>query len=239
MTDLITSLLHEAPVETHRLVLSGAGAMTRLIIVDEVNGFAAAGGGNLAPPNENAQVTRMIDDTDRLARCFTAHDWPIFAFLDIHEPGKLSAPLRGGKRGRRARRPTQMGGGDANAMLFRKDCINGFIGAIGSDGRNAVVDWVNRTGVRGLLVVGICTDICVMDFVLTMLSARNHAMMPRCETISVHEGACANYDLPREASESLGLPAIASHLQELTHYMGLYFMAARGARILSEVEVAV
>ena len=78
-----------------------------------------------------------------------------------------------------------------------------------------------------------------MDFVLTMLSARNHAMMPRCETISVHEGACANYDLPREASESLGLPAIASHLQELTHYMGLYFMAARGARILSEVEVAV
>ena len=36
--------------------------------------------------------------------------------------------------------------------------------------------------------MGICTDICVMDSVLTMLSARNHAMMLRCETISVHEG---------------------------------------------------
>ena len=111
MTDLMTSLLHEAPVKTHRLVLSGAGAMTRLIIVDEVNGFAAVGGGNLAPPNENAQVTRIIDDTDRLARCFTGHDWPNFAFLDIHEPGKLSALLRGGKRGRRARRSAQMVGG--------------------------------------------------------------------------------------------------------------------------------
>ena len=87
--------------------------------------------------------------------------------------------------------------------------------------------------------MGIYTDICVMDFVLTMLSARNHAMMPRCETISVHEAACASYDLPRKAAESLGLLATASHLQEFTHYMGLYFMAANGASILSEVEVAV
>ena len=78
-----------------------------------------------------------------------------------------------------------------------------------------------------------------MDFVVTMLSARNHAMMPRGETVSVHEGGCATYDLPREAVESLGLPATASHPQELTHHMGLYFMAARGARILSEVEVEV
>ena len=96
----MTSLLHEAPVETHRLVLSGGGAMTGLIIVDEVNGFAAVGGGNLAPPIERAQVTRIIDETDRLARCFTAQDWPKFVFL--------SAPLRGERRGRRARRSTQM-----------------------------------------------------------------------------------------------------------------------------------
>ena len=78
-----------------------------------------------------------------------------------------------------------------------------------------------------------------MDFVLTMLSARNHAMMPRCEKVSVHEGVCATYDLPREAAASLGLPVTASHPQELTHHMGLYFMAARGARIVSEVEVAI
>jgi hypothetical protein len=89
----MTSLLHEAPVETHRLVLSGGGAMTGLIIVDEVNGFAAVGGGNLAPPIENAQVTRIIDGTDQLARCFTAQDWPIFAFLDTQEPGKKSSSI--------------------------------------------------------------------------------------------------------------------------------------------------
>ena len=87
--------------------------------------------------------------------------------------------------------------------------------------------------------MGICADICVMDFVLTMLSARNHAMMPRCETVSVHEGVCATCDLPIEAAESLSLSATAIHPQELSHHMGLYCMAARGARILSEVEVAV
>lgn len=66
--------------------------MTGLIIVDEVNGFAAVGGGNLAAPSKNAQVTRMIDETDRLARSFTAQGWPILAFLDTHEPGKPEPP---------------------------------------------------------------------------------------------------------------------------------------------------
>ena len=32
------------------------------------------------------------------------------------------------------------------------------------------------TRLRQVLVVGICTDICVMDFVLTLLSARNHGI---------------------------------------------------------------
>lgn len=241
MTDLMMSLIQETPVEAHKLVLSGGGSVTGLIIVDEINGFATVGGGNLAPPSENAQVTRMVEETDRLARCFVAQDWPILAFLDTHEPGKPEPPYPP---------HCEVGTGEeelvdqlkwledeGNATLVRKDCINGFVGAIGPNGRNAVVDWVNRTGVRDLLVVGICTDICVMDFVLTMLSARNHGMMPKCETISVHEDACATYDLPREAVVSLGLPASASHPQGLTHHMGLYFMAARGARIVNGVEI--
>ena len=70
---------------------------------------------------------------------------------------------------------------DANTTLVRKDSINGFVGAIGLNGRNAVVDWVNTNQIIDLLVAGICTDICVMDFVLTTLSARNHSMMPSCE----------------------------------------------------------
>ena len=70
-------------------------------------------------------------------------------------------------------------------MLVRKDCINGFVGALGSDELHAVVDWVNTNQIVDLLVVGICTDICVMDFVLTTLSARNHGVIPNCEEIYV------------------------------------------------------
>jgi len=54
-----------------------------------------------------------------------------------------------------------------------------------------------------LLVVGICTDICVMDFVLTALSARNHGVLSPLREIVVLGPACATYDLPRHAAEQL------------------------------------
>ena len=102
-------------------------------------------------------------------------------------------------------------------------------------GRNRIVDWVNDNDVAAVLTVGICTDICVMDFVLTMLSARNHGLMPTLADIVVFEPGCATYDLPREVALSIDLPATASHPQALTHHLGLYFMASRGAVLASEI----
>jgi nicotinamidase-related amidase len=119
----------------------------------------------------------------------------------------------------------------------RKDCINGFVGAIAPDGRNQVVEWVNRHKLQQILVVGICTDICVMDFVLTFLSARNHDMMLTLKDILVYEGGCSTYHLPRETAESIGLAAHAAHPQDVTHYMGLYFMASRGATLVDRVNI--
>jgi len=210
-----------------------------LIIVDEVNGFATVGAGNLAPPTPNAQVSAMVSETDRLARAFSGQGWPLLAFLDTHEPGKPEPPYPP---------HCEKGTGEENLVpelawleqdphttLVRKDCINGFVGAIQADGRNAVVDWVNAHGLQRLLVVGICTDICVMDFVLTLLSARNHDLMPSLKDISVYAGGCATYDLPKDVALGLGLPETASHPQDLTHHLGLYFMASRGAEIVGEV----
>src|SRR3546814_11578465 len=74
-----------------------------------------------------------------------------------------------------------------------------------------------------------------MDFVLTLLSARNHDLMPSLKDVSVHAGACATYDLTREAAEHLGLPETACHPQDLTHQLGISFMAARGAELAGEV----
>ncbi|MBT6856777.1 MAG: isochorismatase, partial [Nitrospina sp.] len=81
------------------------------------------------------------------------------------------------------------------------------------------------------------TDICVMDFVLTLLSARNHGMLPGLKEVFVYDKGCSTYDLPRSVVEEIGLPVSASHPQEITHYMGLYFMASRGAQLVDSVQV--
>ena len=213
--------------------------MTGLIIVDEVNGFATVGAGYLAPPAPNAQVGRMVEETDRLAKSFSASGRPILAFLDTHTPGKAEPPYpphcEAGTGEENLVPELEWLERDPHTTLVRKDCINGFVGAIDENGRNRVVDWANKHQLSELLVVGICTDICVMDFVLTMLSARNHGLMPRLKEIMVYEAGCSTYDLPRATAEKLGLPSQAAHPQEATHYMGLYFMASRGAKLVDRV----
>lgn len=238
-TPLIQVLKDSMPLASERMTLGER--VTGLVIVDEVNGFASVGGGNLAPPAANAQVTEMVQETDRLARIFAANDWPILAFLDTHEPGKAEPPYpphcEKGTGEEELVPELKWLEAEANATLVRKDCINGFVGAIEPDGSNRVVDWINEHSLERLLVVGICTDICVMDFVLTTLSARNHDMMPSCKDIFVHQNGCATYDLPLETAKAVGLPDTASHPQDVTHYLGLYFMASRGARLVDAVDL--
>jgi len=224
----------------HFAAFDPAAQATGLVIVDIVNGFATVGAGALAPPVPDAQVAGMIDETDRLARRFGQQGWPILAFLDTHQPGKPEPPYpphcEAGTGEEELVPALKWLEGHGGATLVRKDCINGFVGAIDpASGRNAVVDWVNGHGLRAVLVVGICTDICVMDFVLTLLSARNHGLMPGLSDIVVHEPACATYDLPLDTARSLGLPDTAAHPKDIAHHAGLYFMASRGARLVRTV----
>lgn len=237
--DLVAGLREAMPIAIGTLALDRPG--TGLVIVDEVNGFATVGAGNLAPPVPNAQVGRMVVETNRLARSFSGRGWKILAFLDTHVPGKPEPPYpphceQGSGEEELVPELTWLES-DPHTTLVRKDCINGFVGAIAGDGRNRIVDWVNANRLSAILVVGICTDICVMDFVLTTLSARNHDLMPTLKEIIVHEPGCATFDLPRATAEKLGYGATASHPQEATHHMGLYFMASRGARIVGEVRL--
>lgn len=224
----------------HFAAFDPAAQATGLVIVDIVNGFATVGAGALAPPVPDAQVAGMIDETDRLARRFGQRGWPILAFLDTHQPGKSEPPYpphcEAGTGEEELVEDLKWLEDHGGATLVRKDCINGFVGAIDpASGRNAVVDWVNAHGLRALLVVGICTDICVMDFVLTLLSARNHGLMPGLADIAVFEPACATYDLPLEVARGLGLPDSAAHPKDIAHHAGLYFMASRGARLVRTV----
>jgi nicotinamidase-related amidase len=211
---------------------------TGLVIIDEVNGFCTVGAGNLAPPAPDDQIARMVAMTDEIALDFNGRAAPIFVFLDTHEPGKAEPPYpphceRG--TGEEELVPELKWLESCNlATLVQKDCINGFVGAIDHEtGSNLFVDWTRANALSSLIVTGICTDICVMDFVLTALSARNHGLLGDVKDIVVIEPATSTYDLPRAAAESLKLPATAAHPQALTHHTGLYFMASRGAVIAS------
>lgn len=235
MTDILAGARIELPValDVYDLEARTPG----LVIVDEVNGFATVGAGNLAPPVPNDQVNGMVLETNRLARRFANTGWPIFAFLDSHQPGKPEPPYPP---------HCEQGTGEdelvpelkwlerAEAVtLMRKDCINGFIGALGPRGDNELVEWVKRHSLSAVIVVGICTDVCVMDFVLTLLSARNHGLMQTLRDVVVYEPGCATYDLPINNTAELNLPKTAAHPQALTHHLGLYFMASRGAILAS------
>lgn len=207
-----------------------------LVIVDEVVGFALPGAGALAPPTHDPQVEQMVNETDRLARQFVGAGRPILAFLDTHEPGKPEPPYppHCEKGSGHEELVPQLAWLSENpgVTLVRKDCINGFVGAIEPDsGENRVISWINRHRLDAMIVVGICTDICVMDFVLTMLSARNHDLAPTLKDIVVYEPGCATYHLPKTTAIELGLPETAAHPQALAHHLGLYFMASRGAII--------
>jgi nicotinamidase-related amidase len=235
---LLEALNRELPVALGPF--DAAAQATGLVIVDEVNGFATVGCGPLAPAGPNPQVARMVAETERLARGFAASGRPIAAFLDTHEPGKPEPPYpphcEKGTGQEELVPALKWLETSPQATLIRKDCINGFVGSIAlGDGRNRMTDWINKHRLEAVLVVGICTDICVMDFVLTLLSARNHGMTATLKDIVVYEPACATYDLPLAATGPLGLPATAAHPQDVTHHLGLYFMASRGAKLASSV----
>ncbi|WP_339630104.1 isochorismatase family protein [uncultured Sneathiella sp.] len=237
--DLTDDLEAAMPLAFTEFDPSATDRRAGLVIVDEVNGFATVGAGALAPTEPDEFITNMVEETVILARYFTAQGWPILAFQDTHIPGKPEPPYpphcEAGTGEEELVPELKWLEQDANTTLVRKDCINGFIGAMRSDGSNAVADWVTENGITDLLVVGICTDICVMDFVLTSLSARNHDMMPGLKDIYVYDEGCSTYHLPRHVAEEIGHGAAAAHPQDVTHYMGLYFMASRGAQLVNKV----
>lgn len=237
--ELLEGIRWEMPLAHTSLDLSQDSQGYGLVIVDEVNGFATVGAGSLAPQTPNEQVSRMVEETNRIAHGFASLNRPMLAFLDTHEPGKPEPPYpphcEKGTGEEELVPQLKWLESEPMATLVRKDCINGFIGSFLSDGSNAVLEWIQSNQVKNVLVVGICTDICVMDFVLTLLSVRNHGMAPGLREVMVYEQGCSTYSLPRTVAEEIGLPSQAGHPQELTHHMGLYFMASRGAQLINRV----
>ncbi len=209
-----------------------------LVVVDVGVGFTREG--NLADPTHMVPMVARIAETWRALKSAVGERLHTICFLDTHEPDIPEPPY-----------PPHciVGTGEEQidpdlvwlpeqpqVTVVRKDCINGFVGAIDRDsGRNAFCEWVKANGIRTLLVTGDCTDICVSDFVVTALSARNHGLLTAASTddrvryvgditglrIVVLADACETFDAP------------GFHEREAAHHVGLWLMASRGAVLAS------
>ncbi|WVY99996.1 hypothetical protein V8G54_026857 [Vigna mungo] len=76
-----------------------------------------------------------------------------------------------------------------------------------------------------ILVAGICTDICVLDFVSSVLSARNRGFLSPLENVIVSSQACAIYDLPLHVAKT-------NKAFELMRHVGLYIARGRSGYLL-------
>lgn len=215
------------------------GKKVGYVYVDPVNGFCTVGAGALAPPAPNPQVDKMIRNMNALAKINKDNDGKrILIFQDTHtkpEPPYPDHCMVGTGEELLVDDLKWIVEGDG-AYVVEKDCINGYVGSNfelldGEGTTNEFVEWANSGEFDTLVILGICTDICVMDFVLTALSSRNHGELTTVKDIVVFEPGCATYDLPLSVAVDLKLPETAAHPQYETHHMGLYFMASRGAII--------
>ncbi|CAM8899192.1 unnamed protein product [Rhodiola kirilowii] len=230
-------LKNEIPLELESVVLSADTGITGLVLVDIINGFCTVGAGNLAPREPNQQISLMVEESAKLARIFCDEKWPIMAFIDTHSLGKLEHPypshcLEGSDESNLVP-ALQWLEQEANVTIRRKDCYDAFIGSMEKYGSNLFIDWIKTNQIKKLVVVGVCTDICVLDFVCSTISAKNHGLLEPLEEVVVYSKACATFDFPvqiaRETKHAL------AHPQELMHHVGLYMAKARGATIAGTV----
>ncbi|CAB4314318.1 unnamed protein product [Prunus armeniaca] len=228
----IDLLKEELPVHQESLHLTG-DTKTGLVLVDVVNGFCTVGAGNLP----DKQISEMVDESVRLARVFCDRKWPVFAFLDSHHPDIPEPPYPPhcivGTEESELVPALKWLENEGNVTLRRKDCIDGFLGSVEEDGSNVFINWVQSNQIKAILVVGICTDICVLDFVCTTLSARNRRLLVPLEDVIVYSRGCATFDLPVDVAKTA--KDVVAHPQELMHHIGLYIAKGRGAKVVSEV----
>lgn len=69
-------------------------------------------------------------------------------------------------------------------------------------------------------MVGVCTDICVLDFVSSTLSAKNHGFLDPLEEVVVYSQGCATFDFP--VSMAKNTKDVLAHPQVIFLMMFIY-----------------
>lgn len=187
------------------------GKKTALVIVDMVNGFVREGA--LKSPRVEGLISRILE----LSKACDELQITKLAFADSHSiasPEFDSYPehcLRGTSEGEVVDELKEIGG----YTLIPKNSTNGFL-------EEEFQKWVKiNEQIDTLIVTGNCTDICVLQFSLTLKSWFN--MQNKRARIIVPINIVETYDF--------GL-----HDGELMNIMALYNMMINGIEVVKGVE---
>ena len=188
-----------------------ADRKTGLVIVDMVNGFLTEG--VLSSPR-SASVLPAVEN---LLKTANAYKMPVVAFADCHEPDCIefqSFPphcIRGTSESEIAESLQEIGG----YLKIEKNSTNGFLTPEFQE------FLTEHPELDKMIVCGVCTDICVMQFALTLKTFCNQS--ERNLNIILPVNAVETYDAP-------------NHNADLCGMMALQFMAQAGITLTKEID---
>ena len=83
-----------------------------------------------------------------------------------------------------------------------------------------------------VLVLGICTDICVLDFASSTLAARNIGRVPPLQDVVIYSEGCATYNLPAEVAMNmkgaLAHPQVSNHQVSPFQILVIHYVSPSG-----------
>lgn len=174
---------------------------TALVIVDMVNGFLTEG--VLSSPRSAS----VLPECEKLLKFFKENYLPVVAFADCHEPDCIefqSFPphcIKGTSESEIAPSLQKIGG----YRKIEKNSTNGFLTPEFQDFLK------NNPQLEKIVVCGVCTDICVMQFCLTLKTFCNQENKKLEVLLPVN--AVETYDAPNHNADSMQKAALAIMLQ--------------------------
>lgn len=209
-------------------------------IVDMVKGFCKPGCGPLAPPAPDPIMEATIGQVSGLATRFRHQGRSIMVWRDWHKAEFPEPPFPPHciENSEEAEMIDELSwledwDGLVDGLVVKKGCINGWVGAesISTKGllNNIILDNLRTKRIQIIVIAGVCTDICDMQLVHSLLSARNCGLLPDLKDVVVCTSGCATYDLPLNVVRAIDLPETAAHPREAAEHTGLYLMQQCGA----------
>jgi nicotinamidase-related amidase len=190
------------------------GNETALIIIDMINGFARKG------DLKSERTEDVIGDIVALSKACDAKGIKKIAFADCHtdeSPEFSSYPahcLKGTSESEVVDEIKEVGG----YKLIPKNSTNGFL-------EEEFMSWLkSNSDIKNFIVTGVCTDICVQQFSITLKTWFN--MQNKKSRVIVPINTVDSYDL-------------GMHNADLVNVMALYNMIINGVEIVKNIEMEV